>query len=75
MMHEMDGCTPECAGEHVTLLGGPLDGHLLPVDNWPADRRLTGVAHIVPGETYRACYAAPPGEPMAAVWPYEGDMG
>lgn len=74
-LHEMHGCGETCEGTHAELIGGPLDGHLVPVDGWSAERRMTGVAHIVPGEDYRACYSAPADDPMAAKWEFEGCIG
>lgn len=72
-MHNELGCEHGgCTGEHVTLVGGPLDGHLLPVDGWPPQDRAIGVAHIVDGWEDRACYAPLEGDPGAEWWEYEG---
>ncbi len=71
-LHLPDGCTEGCPGEHVTLTGGPLDGHLMPSDGFTAEDRAEGVAHVVDGWEWRACYSAPSSDPWAAEWPYEG---
>lgn len=73
-MHNEDGCTETCPGEHVTLVGGPLDGHLMPVDGWAPADRADGVAHVVDGWADRACYAPPEDNLYADQWPYEGVM-
>jgi hypothetical protein len=63
--------------EYVTLRGGPMDGHQLPVTGWTPEQRAIGVAHLCDGSSYgpggRALYSPPEGDPMATEWEYEGD--
>lgn len=69
--------------EFVTLVGGPMDGHQVPVGGWTAEQRETGVAHINlnpgPGdEGARVLYgpaADHPDPATAREWVFEGYMG
>lgn len=70
--------------EHVTLVGGPMDGYRVPVTGWTAEQRATGVAHINtnPGADEevpaRVLYGPPEDHPdpgTATQWVFEGYFG
>ena len=56
----------------VSLMGGPLDGLILPgqpVSDNP------GAYMIVPGSEHRAIYEPDPAPANTAIWRYRGDIG
>ena len=55
----------------VRLMGGPLDGMILPAQPVTDD---PGAYMIVPGEMHRAVYEPLPGEDPA-VWHHQGYIG
>lgn len=55
----------------VRLMGGPLDGMILPAQPVTDD---PGAYMIVPGEMHRAVYEPTPGEDPA-VWHHQGYIG
>jgi hypothetical protein len=54
-----------------------MDGHRWCVEGWSPEQRAFGVAYPCALSGYGpggcACYGPPPGDPMAAVWEWEGD--
>ncbi|MDX3067873.1 hypothetical protein PV518_37910 [Streptomyces sp. ND04-05B] len=66
--------------QHVTLVGGPLDGHQVPVTGWTPQQRATGVAHLTDHGAYgpggRAVYGPAPDDVDPGStdrWVWEGD--